>query len=31
VTMVTRSTVNWLQHGWLSPFYDVAPTPAKRS
>lgn len=23
VTMVTRSTVDWLQHGWLMPFYET--------
>ena len=31
VTIVTRSTMTWLQHGWLSPFYESSATAAKRS
>lgn len=30
VTSVTRSTLSWLQHSWLAPFYDTA-APVKRS
>jgi len=31
VNAVTRSTVAWVQHGWLAPFFDPAPAPAKRT
>jgi hypothetical protein len=31
VSVVTRSTVTWLQYGWLSPFYDSGKAPTKRS
>lgn len=30
VTAVTRSTLSWLQHSWLAPFYDTAAS-VKRS
>lgn len=31
VTVVTRSSLQWLQHSWLAPFYDSSPSTAKRS
>ncbi|HEX2114525.1 MAG TPA: hypothetical protein VHM01_08980 [Alphaproteobacteria bacterium] len=35
VGTVTRSTMAWLQHGWLSPFFDsgvpTTKTATKRS
>jgi hypothetical protein len=31
VTAVTRSTMTWLQHSWLAPFYDAGAKPTKRS
>lgn len=31
VTKVTRSTLAWLQHGWLAPFYDSGAVPTKKS
>jgi hypothetical protein len=32
VSVVTRSTMTWLQHGWLAPFYQSGATTApKRS
>ena len=31
VTAVTRSTMSWIQHGWLAPFFDSSPTPPKRT
>ena len=31
VGMVTRSTMSWLQDGWLAPFYQSGATTTKRS
>ena len=31
VNAVTRSTVAWVQHGPLAPWFDPAPVPAKRT
>ena len=31
VTKVTRSTFDWLQHGWLAPFYENVADRPKRS
>ena len=31
VSAVTRSTMDWLQHSWLAPFYDAGAKPTKRS
>jgi hypothetical protein len=31
VTAVTRSTMAWIQHGWLAPFFDSSPIPTKRT
>jgi hypothetical protein len=31
VTAVTRSTMSWLQHSWLAPFYDTGAKQGKRS
>lgn len=31
VTVVTRSSLQWLQHSWLAPFYDSSPAATKRS
>ena len=31
VTSVTRSTMTWLQTGWLAPFYESSATATKRS
>ena len=30
VNAVTRSTVAWVQHGWLAPFFDAAPAPTTK-
>ena len=31
VSAVTRSTMNWLQNGWLAPFYQSGAATPKRS